>query len=1032
MKDILSIAIISVRRFISQLKVRHFGRTGLLIVLFFAATALSAQAVPPALFVDVNQGRSQKKKMEALSLSKVSIDVRILGYIAETRMTLTFYNPNNRVLAGDLYFPLPQGATISGYALDMKGVMVDGVVVEKHKARQVFEKIVRQGIDPGLVEWVKGNNFKTRVFPIPAKGSRTVMVKYISDLADAKLGQVYHLPLNFKDKVKEFSLRVEVVKSTFKPKLHKNQLDHFQFKKWRDSYLAETSLRNVQLTSDIIIAFPKVVKKKVVIEKSPDGQYYYAIHDHQVIPKMKGSAPPKRIKILWDASRSRADAKHEREFKFLRAYFKKYQKYKIHVELTSFRNDVDQSRDFTIQKGNITQLISALKKIPYDGGTQMASISPGSSEVLPDQYFLFSDGISNFGKANPTGFKRPVYTFSSDSKANHSFLRYLAISTGGVYFNLKRLSDSDVLYNITKSPYAFLRAETRGQKLKESYPSISEPVFGRFTLVGKLGSVNQVVKLSYGTKGRTLKRVSYKISRSEAVEVDLLRRYWAQKKIEELSIFPKKNEKAIIATGKAYGLVTPGTSLIVLENLDQYVENKIVPPRSLAKMRRDYQRIVAQQGKEAVKKKEDKIQYILALWQKRVEWWKTDYKYPKGFRYLSNKDKKVSSPRNGSGRRRFEERDAEEADDDDDAEGDDDDDDSDEREVTGFETHYDRRTAGKKTKGKRDGRVSQSEPSIEIKPRDPNTPYLKKLKSSSPKYYYSVYLVESKKYGSSPAYYLDCADFFFSKKLNRLAIQALSNIAELELENASLLRVLAHKLAQVNRLDLSILLFEEALKLRPEEPQSYRDLALVLMRRGDKGVYKHKVRSVSPGKESMTRQKDYKRSIELLYHVVMNQWDRFKEIEVIALTELNRIIPRAKKAGVQRIPVDPRLIKLLDMDVRIILSWDADLTDMDLWITEPSGEKAYYSHPKTTIGGHVSRDFTRGYGPEEYLLKKAMEGNYKIEVNYYGSSAPKLIGAVTLQVDVYTNYGRPNEKKKSITLRLTGKKETVKVGDIKF
>ncbi len=610
MKVILSIAIIPVRRFINLLNVIHFGRIGLFIALFLVTTSLSAQAVPPALFVDVNQGRSQKKKVEALSLSKVSIDVRILGYIAETRMTLTFYNPNNRVLAGDLYFPLPQGATISGYALDMKGVMVDGVVVEKHKARQVFEKIVRQGIDPGLVEWVKGNNFKTRVFPIPAHGSRTVMVKYISDLADAKLGPVYHLPLNFKDKVKQFSLRVEVVKSSFKPKLYKNRLNHFLFKKWRDSYLAETTLRNVKLTSDIIIAFPKVVKKKVVIEKSPDGQYYYAIHDHQVVPKMKGSTPPRRIKILWDASRSRSNVKHEREFRFLKAYFKKYQKHRIHVELTSFRNDVDQSTDFTIRKGNIVRLISALKKIPYDGGTQMASISPGNSEVLPDQYFLFSDGISNFGKSNPTGFKRPVYAFSSDSKANHSFLRYLAISTGGVYFNLKRLSDSDVLYNITKSPYAFLRAQTKGQKLKESYPSISEPVFGRFTLVGKLGSVKQAVQLSYGTKGRTLKRVTYKLSRSEAVEGDLLRRYWAQKKIEELSIFPKKNEQEIIATGKAYSLVTPGTSLIVLENLNQYVEHKIKPPKSLPKMRQEYERIVAQQAKQAVKKKEDKIQKL--------------------------------------------------------------------------------------------------------------------------------------------------------------------------------------------------------------------------------------------------------------------------------------------------------------------------------------------------------------------------------------------------------------------------------------
>jgi uncharacterized protein YfaP (DUF2135 family) len=56
--------------------------------------------------------------------------------------------------------------------------------------------------------------------------------------------------------------------------------------------------------------------------------------------------------------------------------------------------------------------------------------------------------------------------------------------------------------------------------------------------------------------------------------------------------------------------------------------------------------------------------------------------------------------------------------------------------------------------------------------------------------------------------------------------------------------------------------------------------------------------------------------------------------------------------------VDQRLIKLLDVDVQIILTWDADMTDMDLWITEPSGEQASYNNNRTRIGGMVSHDFT--------------------------------------------------------------------------
>ncbi|HUS48133.1 MAG TPA: hypothetical protein VM098_08435 [Phycisphaerae bacterium] len=38
-------------------------------------------------------------------------------------------------------------------------------------------------------------------------------------------------------------------------------------------------------------------------------------------------------------------------------------------------------------------------------------------------------------------------------------------------------------------------------------------------------------------------------------------------------------------------------------------------------------------------------------------------------------------------------------------------------------------------------------------------------------------------------------------------------------------------------------------------------------------------------------------------------------------------------------PLDPRLVKLLACDIRIVLTWDADMTDMDLHVVEPFGER---------------------------------------------------------------------------------------------
>ena len=84
-------------------------------------------------------------------------------------MTLTFANTENRVLGGELVFPLPEGATVTGYGLEINGVMVDGVAVEKQQARVIYEKELHKGVDPGLVEHAAGNAFRTRLYPVPGQ-----------------------------------------------------------------------------------------------------------------------------------------------------------------------------------------------------------------------------------------------------------------------------------------------------------------------------------------------------------------------------------------------------------------------------------------------------------------------------------------------------------------------------------------------------------------------------------------------------------------------------------------------------------------------------------------------------------------------------------------------------------------------------------------------------------------------------------------------------------------------------------------------
>jgi Ca-activated chloride channel homolog len=453
-------------------------------------------------------------------------------------------------------------------------------------------------------------------------------------------------------------------------------------------------------------------------------------------------------------------------------------------------------------------------------------------------------------------------------------------------------------------------------------------------------------------------------------------------------------------------MVTPATSLMVLETISQYVEHRIRPPESLTEFQKEYDETIAAMKHEEQQKEFEKIDQVKAMWKARIEWWNTEFTYPKDFKIDEKKQRYAedapsvvvqdslllqtlgtSNDERGSGSFGFGAGAINDVE---------------------LESSLSGQSEGevKKDKVGKKG-TKQKQAAITLQEWNPQTPYLTEISSASKSDQYAVYLKQKEHYASSPAFYLDCADYFLNENERELSLRIVTNLAELQLSEPSLLRILGHRLKQLGELYLAQLVFEEVKRLRPEEPQSYRDLALVF-----------------------AAQEKYEESLDLLAHVVLNDWDRFQEIELIALVEFNRLLPLAKNAGVSEFPLPDELIQLMDMDIRITLSWDADLTDIDLWVIEPSGEKAFYSNNRTHIGGLVSKDFTQGYGPETYLLHTAMPGEYKVQVNFYGSQAQKLSGAVTLQLDIYTNYGRENEEHQAIIVRLKETKEVLTIGTV--
>jgi hypothetical protein len=301
-----------------------------------------------------------------------------------------------------------------------------------------------------------------------------------------------------------------------------------------------------------------------------------------------------------------------------------------------------------------------------------------------------------------------------------------------------------------------------------------------------------------------------------------------------------------------------------------------------------------------------------------------------------------------------------------------------------------------------------AEATIQLAPWAPDSAYARRLRDAPRDQVYQRYLDERPDFANSTAFFLDAADVLSTKGQPELALRVLSNLAEMNLENRHILRVLGYRLLQARQPLLAIRIFKEVQRLSPEEPQSWRDLGL-----------------------AHADAAQWQEAADQLWHVVARPWDgRFPDMDLTALAELNAVIARAQLLGqpVRTQGFDTRLLRNLPLDVRIVLSWDADNTDIDLWVIDPNGEKAFYGHRLTRQGGRMSQDVTGGYGPEEFALRRAKPGHYTVQAQFYGHRQQIVAPATTLMMRLTTGFGTERQKEELTTVRLDGPSAMVTVG----
>lgn len=95
---------------------------------------------------------------------------------------------------------------------------------------------------------------------------------------------------------------------------------------------------------------------------------------------------------------------------------------------------------------------------------------------------------------------------------------------------------------------------------------------------------------------------------------------------------------------------------------------------------------------------------------------------------------------------------------------------------------------------------------------------------------------------------------------------------------------------------------------------------------------------------------------------------------------------------------------------RVMLTWDTPGTDVDLWVTDPDGEKCYYSNTSTASGLSLDVDDTDGYGPENITNATPPEGNYLVQVHYYDDNDDEEANPSNCQITIWLNEGTDDEE----------------------
>ncbi|MFO7524434.1 MAG: VIT domain-containing protein [Ignavibacteriaceae bacterium] len=579
------------------------------------------------------------------------VDVRIDGQSAITKIDQAFYNPSHHQLEGFYIFPVPKGAVISKFTMEINGKEMEAELLDADKARKIYEDIVRQMRDPALLEYSEQNIFKLRIFPIEPRSEKKISISYTQVLESDNNMFEYLYPLNtekFSAKpLKNVSVRVELkssekIKNIYCP-THEvdivNKSDYHSI----ISYESE----NTKPDTDFKIYFSKnasPIGLSLLTYKSGRDDGYFLLSASPSISIDKKNVENKDITFILDVSGSMSGEKIEQARKAL-LYCVNNLNTDDHFNIIRFSTEAyslfNSSR--RADKLNITEANRFIDDIQAIGGTNIEEAFSVAFENYkksnrPGFVVFITDGKPTIGEMNDEKLLKRIqklnthnsriFTFGIGDEINTHLLDRITEETKAWRTYVSDEEDIEIkvsnFYDKIQSPVlSDLKIDfgsgievyqTYPKNLPDLFKGSNLLVFGRYK-----GGGNVKVTLTGKLQGDT-KQFSASMNFKKDDEYDFIPAIWASRRIGHLLDLIRLNGESkelideVTALAREHGIITPYTSYLILEDEEIRIRGgrladhlQTLPPRPELKRENeaDYFRMRDKSGTGSVRVSEE-------------------------------------------------------------------------------------------------------------------------------------------------------------------------------------------------------------------------------------------------------------------------------------------------------------------------------------------------------------------------------------------------------------------------------------------